>query len=250
MIICLLYHKTKNKQTKLSYFALKYYRIFTFAIYIRFAIELYMLTVLMLVSEIKYYIKNNGDDTFGHQQEGEDEQDKGNYVSFTISLILLLISCLFLFIAFISWMKIKDILIIGINCKTKEFYNGICKVPKTHLPQQDLESEKEELQVQQQEDQKLEDESKEAHQQDDESKEAHQKDDESKEVSEHKDEEDEVKNEGGESNEFIELEQSSYVPQRIKIARLYYFLFLARRLIVIFIVVLIPSSYSLYALKI
>ena len=40
------------------------------------------------------------------------------------------------------------------------------------------------------------------------------------------------------------------VPQDIKVARLYYLLFLAKRLVLILFVVIIPSSYSLFAYKI
>ena len=62
-----------------------------------------MFTVLMILSEIKYYIKNGGDDNFGHQEEGEDQKVKGNSASLSISCILLTLPISFLVLVFISW---------------------------------------------------------------------------------------------------------------------------------------------------
>ena len=65
---CLLYLWTRNKEGKFSSMVLKVYRFFTFTFYIRIFILIYMFTLLMVVSEIKYYVENGGDDNFGHQK--------------------------------------------------------------------------------------------------------------------------------------------------------------------------------------
>ena len=59
----------------------------------------------MITSEIKYYIQSEGDDNFGHRKEGEDQQNKGNFVSLSISCLLLILVFLFLSLTFISWSK-------------------------------------------------------------------------------------------------------------------------------------------------
>ena len=46
---------------------------------------LYMFTFLMLVSEIKYFIKNGGGESYGHQDADEDKKVRGNYVSLALS---------------------------------------------------------------------------------------------------------------------------------------------------------------------
>ena len=91
----------------------------------------------MILSEIKYYIKNKGDEDFGHEKkEGEYEEPRGNYISLSISCVLLIFPILFLVFVFISWWKNKDSAKIDENCKTRELYSGILRVPIALLPQQ------------------------------------------------------------------------------------------------------------------
>ena len=60
---------------------------------------------------------------------------KGNYVSLTISCILLILPLLFLLLAFISWIKNNGNTKIDEQCKTREFYTGILTLPKRYLYQ-------------------------------------------------------------------------------------------------------------------
>ena len=136
----------------------------------------------MFASEVKYYIKNSGDEDFGHQESGNENQVKGNYVSLIISCFIFVLLSLFMLLAFVSWMRNKNNVNISEDSITREFYNNICKLPE---PNQHVESQ----------------------------------------------ENDELK----------------IVPLSIKIARLYYFLFLARRMIMALFIVFIPDS--LFALK-
>ena len=86
-LFCLLYCWTKNKDNKCSSIVLKVYRFLTFTAYIRILIEVYMFTLLMLTFEIKNYIQNGGDDSFGHKEESDEDSPKGNYVSLIISCL-------------------------------------------------------------------------------------------------------------------------------------------------------------------
>ena len=85
LVFCLLYCVTKSKENSFSSKVRKAYRFFTFTPYIRTFIEIYLMTTLMLISEIKYYIHNGGDDKFGHHEGEESTKIKGNYISLSIS---------------------------------------------------------------------------------------------------------------------------------------------------------------------
>ena len=145
----------------------------------------------MLTSEIKYYITNNGDDSFGYQKDS-DKEVKGNFISFSISCFMLILSILFVMFVFISWKTNLNNVKINENCKTRELYNGIYEAPKVK-PNQKQEDENEEV---------------------------------------HK------------------SSKASELPRQIKIARLYSSLFLIKILLTVLIVVLIPSSISLFAPKV
>ena len=125
LLICLL-QCVKNKSTKCNARVLKLNRFFTFTPYIRIFIQLYLFTTLMLASEIKYYIENGAEDP----TSSENKQVRGNHTSLSISCVLFMLQLLFLFVAYISWIRNKDSPKIRDNCKTREFYNGICKPPK------------------------------------------------------------------------------------------------------------------------
>ena len=137
-------------------------------------------------------------------------------------MLLFLIS--FLLLALFSWKRNKDKKNIQ-NCKSREFYYGIL-----HLPQQNIN------QGRQQEERNKRKEARNSGYQEAESKENQEAEDE-------KDQQ--VGNE--DSQDLIE---TSEMIHEIKIARLYSFLFLARRMITILIVVLIPSSPRFFAYKI
>ena len=81
LILCLV----RNKEHKCRFVIVKIYQLLTFTLYIRIAIEVYMFTNLMIISEIKYYIKNEGGKNFGHKNVDEVNQVRGNYVSTTLS---------------------------------------------------------------------------------------------------------------------------------------------------------------------
>ena len=164
-----------------------------FTVYIRIAIEAFMFTVLMILSEIKYYIKNGGDQNFGHGGTGKHQEPRGNYVSFSISCILLILPFLFLVLVFISWKKNKEVMRIDEKCKSRELYKGILQVNLQCLHQQAHDTEGDNTQV---------------------------------------------------------SEMASNFPDNVKIARLYHFRFLTRRLIMTFIVVLFPDSLSSYKISI
>ena len=135
--------KRKN-ESKFKSFLHKVYQFFTISLYIRVAIEVYVFIILMILSEIKYYIQKDGDDTFGHRKEGEDEQSKGNYVSVSISCLLLILVLGFLVFVFISWKRNKDNIKIEQDCKTRELYNGILQVPQEFIYEQSQEGEDDE----------------------------------------------------------------------------------------------------------
>ena len=139
-----------------------------------------MFTVLMIVSEIKYYIKNGGDDDFGHEDGNHEEQAKGNYASLIISCLIFILTSLFLLLVYISWKRNKDSLEISEDLKTRELFKVATKVPKELLQQ--------------------------------------------------------------ENEEIQESENLPHIPVKIKQARAYYMLFLVRRLIMVLIVVIIPTS--------
>ena len=79
-----------------------------------------MYTIVMIFSEIKYYIKN----------EGEDGKVNGNPTSLSFSCILLILFLVLLILVFISWRKIKDKTKIDDSWKTKELYHGMRAVSK------------------------------------------------------------------------------------------------------------------------
>ena len=139
----------------------------------------------MLTSEIKYYIQNSGDDNYGHRQEGDDMHVKGNSVSLSISCIMSILPILFLILAFVSWLRIKENLTIDENYKAREFYSGIRGVPKRYLYQRREQQNNQEVET---------------------------------------------------------SEKTSGFPQKIKLARLYYLLFLFKRFVIILTVVLMPNS--------
>ena len=124
----------------------------------------------MIISEIKYYIRNGGDEEdFGHNDT--NEQTKGNYVSLTISCLMLIMSFLFLILVFHSWLRQRRSLKIDERCMTYELYNGIRKVPKRCLYEM-KEDKTQKQKTENEETHKQKDEDDEAHKQDDESKEA------------------------------------------------------------------------------
>ena len=112
------------------------YRLFNFTVYIWIFIDIYMLSFVMFFSEIKYYFKNGGDQDFGHGQEGQYEKPRGNYVSLSITCVLLVLPILFFIPVYISWNYVKDIVKIEPTYKMRQLYNGILKVPKQLLSQQ------------------------------------------------------------------------------------------------------------------
>ena len=106
-IIHLVIYFVRKKQCRGNWIILKVYKFFTLTLYLRIAIEVYLFTVLMLLSEIKYYIKNGGSEDFGHHEAGESKQVKGNYVSTTFSCLMLILPISFLALAYISWRRNK-----------------------------------------------------------------------------------------------------------------------------------------------
>ena len=120
-IVHLILYFINNKQHKCSSTIRKIYKLFTFTLYIRIAIQVCMFNTLMVVSEIKYYVKNGGGDTFGHQNPDEYEQVRGNYVSVIFSLLILILIISFLMLVFILWSKNKNKISID-QLKTRELY--------------------------------------------------------------------------------------------------------------------------------
>ena len=98
-----------------------------------------MFTVLMIASEIKYYIKNGGDDDFGHEDGNHEEQAKGNYASLIISCLIFILTFLFILLVYISWKRNKDSLEISEDCKTRELFKGMVKAPEELLQQENEE---------------------------------------------------------------------------------------------------------------
>ena len=122
ILTCLFYRPTKNEETKFSAIVKKAYRLFNYTLYIRSLIVIYMFTILMVFSEIKYYYKNQGEDNFGHQKEGNKNEAKGNSISLLISCIILFMLLSFVVLTFISWKRNKDTINIDETCKTLELY--------------------------------------------------------------------------------------------------------------------------------
>lgn len=151
---------------------------------------IYMLVLLLAISEIKFYYKNEGGQIFGHQKGSSSNEVKGNYISLIISCIVLLMLLLFLLHIFISWIINKNNVKIDETCKTRELYTVIRKVPKRYLYEE---------------------------------------------------------RQGG-GDEAHHLENSIVVPLSIKVARLYYLIFLIKRIIMVLTAVLIPTS--AFAMKI
>ena len=112
---CLLNHKLRSEEGRLSFTSSKVYRFLTFAVYIRILIEIYMFTALMIFSEIKYFI----------EYEDENGKENGNPTSLSLSCILLILFLFLLVLVFISWWKIKNKIEIESSWKTKELYQGI-----------------------------------------------------------------------------------------------------------------------------
>ena len=190
VLFCLLYCLTKAKDSKCSIMIKKTYRFLTFTFYIRIFIIAYMLIMLLAVSEIKNYYKNEGGEDFGHQNEGNKNEVKGNYVSLITSCIFQALLFSFLVLTFLSWMRNKSTCKIDGDCKARELYASITKVPNRCLYEE----------------------------------------------------------QEGEGDQAEHPENSVAVPFSIKVARLYYLLFLFKRTIMILIVVLVPDS--LFVLKI
>ena len=146
--------------------------------------------MLLVVSEIKHYYKNGGDEDFGHQKEGNKNEVRGNSVSLIISCMVLVILLSFVLLTFFSWKKNKDTVTIDETYQTRELYSNIMKVPKESLYE-------------------------------------------------------EQEREGDEAQHPAD---PIAVPLTIKVARLYYLLFLIKRIIMVLIVTLFPGS--VFALKI
>ena len=146
--------------------------------------------MLLVVSEIKHYYKNGGDEDFGHQKGGNKNEVKGNSVSLIVSYTILLMLLSFVLLIFISWKRNKDVVTIDETCKTQELYSNMMKVPKESLYE-------------------------------------------------------EQEREGDEAQHPAD---PIAVSLTIKVARLYYLLFLIKRIIMVLIVTLFPGS--VFALKI
>ena len=169
----------------------------------------------MIVSEVKYYIKNGGEDKFGHDEEEEGNNAKGNYVSLVFSCTLLILLLVFILLTFISWIRNKDKKEIDDNCKMREFYYGIRQPSNTCLHQ----TQHKENEAQNQENQRIE-----AYRQQNEN------------------------NEDDKDDDAQDASQAPDVSLKVKLARLHYVIFLSRRLVLTLFVVLIPDS--LFALKV
>ena len=169
----------------------------------------------MTVSEIKYYIKNGGGNQFGHQDEDDDNQVKGNYASLIFTCIIFILLLLFLLLTFISWIRNTDKKDIGDSCKARELYYGIRQVSNKRLHHTQVNED-------------------EANNQGNERIETYKQQNESNENDGHDDARD--------------TNQAHEVSFKIKLARLYYVIFLARRLMLTILVVLIPDS--LFALRV
>ena len=208
-LYCLLHNVTKSEENRPSFTSTKVYRFLTFAVYIRAFIEIYMFTTLMIFSEIKYYIK----------YEDEDGKDNGNPTSLSLSCLLLIFVLFLSVLVFISWRKAKGKMKIRNSWKTKELYQGILGVPKKSLG------------------------SNENRENDETGKEINQRMD----IYRHEIDDNEVEKED-EDDEDQEDDDEQDVPKNVKLARLYHFIFLCRRLIITLLVVLLPSS--VFALKV
>ena len=169
----------------------------------------------MTVSEIKYYIKNGGGNKFGHRGEDDSNQVKGNYVSLILSCIIFILLVLFLLLTSISWIRNIDKKNIDDSCKARELYYGIRQVSNRFLNHTQVKED-------------------EANNQGNERIETYKQQNESNENDGHDDARD--------------TNQAHEVSFKIKLARLYYVIFLARRLVLSILVVLIPDS--LFALKV
>ena len=181
----IIYNLTKKRHDKLSSYALKIYRFFTFSAYIRIFLEVFLFTIVMLLSEIKYYFKNGGQYNFGHGSgQGQFKPLRGNYVSFYISCILLALPFLFLLLVFISWKINRRVLNIDHNWKTRELYKGILEARTIQR------------------------------------------------------------------NDTQESENKRDVPTKVQVARLYTFVSLVRKLLMVFLIVLIPDSLCLLKISI
>ena len=184
-LIHLILYLTKNRDSKYKSMILKVYKFFTLTIYIRIAIEAYMFTTLMLVSEINYFVQTKNDDNYDEQGTTDQNMIKGDYTSVFLSCLLMVLPILFLLLVFNSWKRNKLKIHIGDNFITRELYNGILEIPRRSLHK--IEQEKDVTEDQ-------------------------------------------------------ELKETSVALNKIKIARLYYFIFLVRRLAMVLIIIFIPRS--------
>ena len=214
------------------------YRLFTLTVYIWIFIDIYMLSFVMFFSEIKYYIKNGGDQDFGHGQEGQYEEPRGNYVSLSITCVLLVFPILFFISVCISWNYVKDIVKIESTYKMRHLYDGILKVPQ-QLRSQQVQNYQDESQSEDQSENQNKDQSKD------------QSEDQIKDQSENQSE-DKIEDQSEDQIEYQSEDQTeeteSNVPKQIKIARLYSLLYLIKSFVIAFIVVFLPNS--IYELKI
>ena len=189
--------------------------MFKFSVYIRTFITIYLFTAVMIISEINYYIKNGGEDKFGHNDEREDNKVKGNYVSLVFSCVLLILLLMFILLTFISWIRNKNNKDIDDNCKTRELYYGIRQPSNRYLHQ-------------------TQDKKNEAHNQENERIEAYSQQNEN--------------NEDDKDDDAEDANQAPDVSCKIKLARLYYVIFLSRRLMLTILAVFVPDS--LFTLKV
>ena len=112
IIFSVFYFVTNKAVSRRSFIMLKVFRFLTFAVYLKIFILVYMYTMIMIVSEIKYYIIN----------DDEDGKARGNITSLSISCVILVSFMVLSSVVFISWMKVKGKIKIDGSCKTKELY--------------------------------------------------------------------------------------------------------------------------------
>ena len=179
-----------KEDNRLKFWVLKVYKSFSSIFYLRFFIEIYLFTALMVSSEIKYYLVSGSDDNNGPQDEGKENRSKGNFLSLAFSCILLILLLVLLILSYVSWKRSKDDECFDDNEKTRELYNGISELLRRCLNS--------------------------------------------------------LKN--NEGDEFYDTHDAFGTSLRVKLDRLYYMIFFARRLTISLLAVFIPGS--VFALKI
>lgn len=92
LIAQLLYRSISSKTSMFDQILLKVSRMSPLAMLARIMFEVYMITCLMAVSELKYYFTNGGKNNFGYQEEGEQDKVRGNYISSLISFCILILA--------------------------------------------------------------------------------------------------------------------------------------------------------------